>query len=123
MKMITRDSDLQYLKVLQERLEEAGIPAIIQGDNTARMIIPFFLLQPTLWIYFDEQFEDAVNLTMDSEYIVTTGVDVEAFYEKQPTELEQRSQLNAALIHLALFLLLIMAGMFIFTKVLNGLST
>lgn len=112
---------MQYLRELQERLENSGIPAVIQGENTARMIIPFLLLQPTLWVYLDAQFEDAVKLSMDPNHVVTTGIDIEEFYKEQPTEIEQRNELNEALIHLGLFSLLIIAGMFLIVKVLNAI--
>ena len=78
MKMLIRDGDKQYLISLKERLEENGIPAVIQGEDTARMTIPAFLLEPTLWVYLDEQFEDAVQLINNPDYQVTSAIDVEA---------------------------------------------
>ena len=123
MKMITRDGDTYYLLKLKERLEENGIPAVIHGENTARMIIPFFLFQPTLWIYIDDQFADALQLTLNPEHIVKTGIDIEAFDKEQPNEIEQRSELNKALIHLALFLGSLMIGIFLFVKVMKWLQT
>ncbi len=123
MKMITRDHNTQYLETLKDRLEGNGIPAVIQGQNTARMIVPISVFQPTLWIYIDEQFDDAVQLIEDPAHIVKSGIDMEAFYDEQPNELEQHNNLNAALIHLALFVGLIMVGMFIIIKVLNWLQT
>lgn len=117
MKMIAKDGDTQYLKMLKERLEEKGIPAVIQGENTARMIIPFFLFEPTLWVYMDDQFHDAEQLIMNPGHVVTTGIDVDAFYDNQPTEIEQRNELNHALIHLALFSGAIIFALFVFIKV------
>ena len=122
MKMIARDGSNLHLLELKERLEDNGIPAVIHGENTARMFIPFFLFQPTLWIYLDEQYEDASQLIVNSEHTVKTKINVEAFYKEQPNEVEQRNELNAALIHLALFVGLLMAGMFIFVKVLEWFS-
>jgi len=95
-----------------------GIPAVIQGENTARMIVSFFAFQPTLRIYIDEQFDDAVQLVSNAEHVVRTGIDIEAFYREQPGAGEQSNELNAALIHLALFLGLIMLGIFVFIKIL-----
>ena len=120
--MIARDGSNLHLLELKERLEDNGIPAVIHGENTARMFIPFFLFQPTLWIYRDEQYEDASQLIVNSEHTVKTKINVEAFYKEQPNEVEQRNELNAALIHLALFVGLLMAGMFIFVKVLEWFS-
>ena len=123
MKMITRDHNVQYLETLKVRLEGNGIPAVIQGQNTARMIVPISVFQPTLWIYIDEQFDDAVQLIENPAHIVTSGIDMEAFYNDQPNELEQHDNLNAALIHLALFVGLIMLAIFVFIKILNWLQT
>lgn len=123
MKMLTRDSDRQYLIDLKNRLEKNGIPAVIQGENTARMIIPLFLLQPTLWVCVDKQFEDAVQLMDNPDHIVQSKIDMDAFYESLPSENEQTNELNAALLHLLLFMGAIMLGMFILIKVLQRVAT
>ncbi len=121
MKMLTRDSDHQYLIELKNRLEENGIPSVIQGENTARMIIPFFLLQPTLWVCVDKQFEDAVQLMDNPNHVVNLKIDMEEFYKVQPTEAQKANELNAALLHLLLFMGAIMLGIFVFIKVLEML--
>ncbi len=117
--MLTRDSDRQYLLDMQERLEKNGIPAIIQGENTARVIIPFFLLQPTLWVCIDEQFRDAVQLMDNPDHVVTEKIDMEAFYELKPSVEQSTNDRNAALLHLLLFIGAIMLGMLAFIKVLE----
>ena len=121
--MLTRDGDKQYLLSLKERLEENGIPAVIQGEDTARMTIPAFLLEPTLWVYLDEQFEDAVQLINNPDYQVTSAIDVEEFYSREASPEHNESELNKALMDLALFTVFIMVVMFLFTKVLDALST
>lgn len=119
--MITRDRDRQYLLSLKEKLEEHGIPAVIQGEDTARMIIPVFLLEPTLWVYLDEQFDDAIKLIDNPSHQVTTGIDIEEFYSINASPEEKNKMLNQALIDLGLFLVFIMFLMFLFIKVLNAL--
>ena len=119
MKMLTKDSDRQYLMDLKNRLEEKGIPTVIQGENTARMIIPSFLLQSTLWVCVKEQFEDAIQLMDNPNLVVDSKIDMEAFYDSLPSESEQTNELNAALLHLLLFIGAIMIGMFILIKVLE----
>lgn len=47
MKMLTRNENTGYLTDLKDLLEENGIPSVIHGAETARMIIPAFLLEPT----------------------------------------------------------------------------
>lgn len=122
MKMLTRDEDKNYLISLKERLEDNGIPAVIQGDNVSRMIVPSFLLEPTLWIYIDEQFDDAVKLMDNPDHVVTSGIDMESFQKNVLSESAQKDALNKGLIQLALYTGAIMLGMYIFIKVLNRLS-
>jgi hypothetical protein len=123
MKLVTRDEDKMYLQKLKELLEENGIPAVVQGENTARILPPFLMSQAGLWVYLDQQFEDAVNLMMDADHKVTTGIDVDEFYKAQPAEKEQTTLLNKALIDLALFAIYICIGMFVIIKILELLST
>jgi hypothetical protein len=123
MKMVARDANAQYLRQLRERLEQNGIPAVVQGENTARMIFSFALFEPTLWIYVDEQFGDAVQLISDPEHVVRTGIDLDGFRQGATGEAPQRADLNRALIHLALFMGLIMSamlGLIVLLKWLNG---
>lgn len=121
MKMLTSDSNYQYLLTLKERLEEAGIPSVIQGRETARMIVPGFLLEPTLWVYINEQFDDAVQLLADPDYKVTTAIDVAEFYANQPADDEADKTLGVVLGNLALYFVLIMVLIYIATKVFNTL--
>ncbi len=118
MKMLTRDSDRQYLIELKQRLEENGIPAVIQGENAARMIVPI-LLQPTLWVCVDEQFEDAVCLMDNPDHQVSSKIDMEEFYAMQPSAEQQARDLNAALLHLLLIVGAVMVGMYALIKVLE----
>jgi hypothetical protein len=123
MKLLTRDKDKIYLHELKRLLEDNGIPAIVQGENTARILPSFLMSQAGLWVYLDQQFEDAVNLMMDTDHKVTTGIDVDEFYMAQPAEEEQTNLLNKALIDLALFAIYICIGMFVFIKILELIST
>ena len=113
MKLITRDANTAYLQDLKDLLEKNGIPAHIGGKNVARVIPPIALTQPTLWIYLDHQFFDAVNLVNNPSHTVLTGIDVEAFYENQPEENVARAKLNRALLHLGLVMVGILGLMFV----------
>lgn len=123
MKLLTKDQDNQYLQALKQLLESNGIPAVIQGENTARMLPPFLMTHAGLWVYLDHQFEDAVKLMMDPNHQVTTSIDINEFHKSQPTEGEQNSSLNKALIDLALFVIVICIGIFALIKLLTLLST
>jgi hypothetical protein len=123
MKLLTKDGSVEDLRVLKERLEENGIPAFIQGEETARMIVPVFLLRPTLWIYIDEQLDDAIQLIQNPEHRVRNRVDVEEFYRLQPSEREQRKALNKVLMQVALFMALLMVGIYLIIRYLQGVNT
>jgi len=116
--MLTRDGNHDYLVSLKNLLEENGIPSVIQGTETARMIIPTFLLEPTLWVYFDEQFEDASRLIIDNEHVVTTGISIEDFYNNQPNKKEQNSIFVNELGNLAAYVILVILIMVVITAIL-----
>lgn len=115
MKMLLRDSSVAYLDQLKARLEQNGIPAVIQGTETARMIVPAIMLEPTLWVFLDHQFEDAVKLVMDPDHLVTTGIDVEAFYANQPNKEQLNTAVNSALVNMAVYLVLFIVTVFVVT--------
>ena len=120
MKMLTRDADKQYLLSIKNRLEEDGIPTVIQGNHTYRLT-PFPLMEPTLWVYLDEQFDDATKLMADPNHVVITGIDTEVFYARMPP-LDVRQKLrNNTLIRLALFFVGIMVAMFLIVLILDNL--
>lgn len=123
MKMITRDEDKKRLESLKEMLENSGIPAIIQGENTARMILPKLLLEPTLWIYIDAQLEDALKLIDDPDHVVTTGIDIDLFYKSALSESEQKNALNEGLKHIAIYTGAVMLGMYVVIIVLERVAS
>ena len=119
--MITRDSDKSHLQDLKELLESKGIPAIIQGENTARMIIPYFAFQPTLWVYLDEQFDDAVQLISNPAYKVQSGIDIKEFYSSVEKLGSNQSKMNKVYIDLGLFFVGILVVIFVIIQILNKL--
>jgi hypothetical protein len=120
MKMIIEDGNLIYLESLRERFEENGIPAVIQGTETARMITPTTLVDPTLWVYLNEQFEDALQLIKNPSHMVATSIDVEQFYSSQPSEEEQSSRLNNLVASFFVYFLIGLFALFIALKTFGG---
>ncbi|MCP3669259.1 MAG: DUF2007 domain-containing protein [Gammaproteobacteria bacterium] len=112
---------MEFLLVLKERLEEKGIPATIQGKNTASMMIPRFAFEPTIWIYIDDQYDEARQLLDDPGYLVQNRLDVAEFYENLPTETEQRKVLNHAFLHLGWVVGLIVLALLFILKLLNSI--
>jgi hypothetical protein len=120
MKMLTRNGNKEYLNSLKEILEKNGIPAVIQGIETARMIIPTVIFEPSLWIYINGQLEDARNLIINPDHYVTTGIDIEEFYSSQLTEEEQSTQLNNVLASIAVYALLGILVFWVFLSLVGG---
>lgn len=112
-----------YLQELKELLEHNGIPAVVIGENTARMIPPLLLFQPGLWIYLDDQFDDALCLINDTNHQVSTGIDTHEFYNSQPAEEEQSSLLNKALMDLAVYAIVLCIGIFFLLMVIESLGS
>lgn len=120
MKMLTRDGDQSYLESLMELLESNGIPASIQGTETARMITPRVVAEPSLWIYLNEQFEDAVNLINAPNYKVTAGIDVEEFYSNQPSDKDLNTQLFNLIVRGSAYVLVGILAMFLFVHLMES---
>ena len=118
--MLTRDSNEGYLKSLMEILAENGIPANIQGTETARMLTRRVVFEPSLWVYLNEQFEDAVNLINDPNYKVTTGIDIEDFYAQQPSEEEQNTAAFNFIVNASAYALVAIFAVFLFIHFIEG---
>jgi len=122
MKLITKNTDTGYLHTLKGLLEANGIPATINGENTARMITPFLMTQPGLWIYLDEQLNEALNLVNNNEYTVINKVDVEEFYSLNKNITTGTSTMNAAYIKIGITISLWLLGAFILLNILTWLT-
>lgn len=120
MKLVTKHGNVHYLESLRQRLEENGIPAVIHGTETARMIVPTIVFEPSLWVFLNEQHEDAVNLVNDPHHTVTTGIDVDTFYAQQPSEAEQNAQLINLVGSITVVILIGVFAVFLFTNVFGG---
>jgi uncharacterized protein YciI len=123
MKLVTKSRDATYLHSLKGLLEANGIPADVQGENTARMITPFLMTEPSLWVYLDEQLSEAVKLIQNDEYVVENQVNVEEFYEINKNITSDTTFMNEAYIKLGLTVVGWMLGFFILFKILVWLTT
>lgn len=119
MKIVTKSTDVSYLHILKNLLETNGIPAIVNGENTARMITPFALTGPSLWVYLDNQLGEAIKLVNDPDYQVIDKVDVNEFYAVTKQTSGSRYNLNDAFIHLGITMTFIILGMLALIKLLQ----
>ena len=119
MKRVIKSIDASQLHVLKDLLETNGIPALINGENTARIITPFLMTEPSLWVYLDEQRDEALRLIEDPDYEVVNKVDMIEFYKVADTVTDKPESLNAALVYLAATMAVVLLGLFVLVKVLE----
>ena len=73
---------------------------MIKGDNIARMITPFLTTAPSLWVYLDDQLDEAEALILDPDYQVVNGVDMGEFHSATREVSANPQYLNEALLNL-----------------------
>ena len=115
MKFLTKSNDLTHLHGLRILLEANGIPAVVSGENTARMVSPFLMTEPSLWIYIDEQAAEAEKLILDPDYEVQGGIDVEEFYRLTEDVSKNPKQLYETLLNWAIGLVLLLVAIILLT--------
>ena len=123
MRRLLKSIDTSQLHVFKELLEANGIPALINGENTARAITPFLMTEPSLWVYLDEQLDEAVKLMDDPDYEVVNKVDMAEFYEVADNITSHPATLNAALIYMGVTMGLVLLGLVVLFKVLEWMTT
>ena len=121
MKRVIKSIDASQLHVLKDLLETNGIPALINGENTARIITPFLMTEPSLWVYLDEQRDEALRLIEDPDYEVVNKVDMIEFYKVADTVTDKPESLNTALVYLAATMAVVLLGLLALVKVLEWL--
>jgi hypothetical protein len=119
MKRVIKSIDASQLHVLKDLLEMNGIPALINGENTARMITPFLMTEPSLWVYLDEQRDEALRLIEDPDYEVVNKVDMIEFYKVADTITDKPESLNTALVYLGATMAVVLLGLFVLVQVLE----
>ena len=119
MKRVIKSIDASQLHVLKDLLETNGIPALINGENTARIITPFLMTEPSLWVYLDEQRDEALRLIEDPDYEVVNKVDMTEFYKVADTVTDKPESLNTALVYLAATMAVVLLGLFVLVKMLE----
>ena len=111
MKLLISSDDNEYLYNQQHLLESNGIPAYISSSDSNR-VIPFGISKASLWVYLDEQYDEAMQLIKDPDYEVQNKVDVERFREMADDLEQDKSGLNSALRDILLWSVLLLTGIF-----------
>ena len=111
------------LIAFRDLLESNGIPAVIQSDDTGRMLTPFLTRGQSLWVYIDSQADEAKVLLEDPDYVVANPVDVDAFYELTRDVRDDPGVMNRAMIHLGIMVGLILLVILLMIPLLRWLVT
>ncbi len=119
MKFLTKSTDIVHLHLLKDLLEANGIPAVIKGENTARMVSPFLMTEPSLWVYLDEQEAEAEKLILDPNYEVENRVDVDEFYRLTSEVSENPRQLYDTLLNWAVGFGLVMIALILLPRLFS----
>ena len=118
MKLLTSSSDSQYLSSMKHLLDENGIPAFVSNEDTNRMI-PIGIAKASLWVYIDEQYDEAMLLLKDPDYEVINKVDMETFHELENSMEDSKTSLVGALRDLLIRGVVLLMAMFLFVKIFD----
>lgn len=121
MKRVIKGTDTDNPYILKSLLESNGIPVFISGEGAGR-VLPFLLSKPDLWIYLDEQYDEALALIQDPDYEVMNKVDVEAFYELAHDPSPIGLSTTGVFVRLAVYLALIIAVLLLAIRLLQWLQ-
>ena len=122
MKLLVTNIETADLEVMKELLESNGIPAFINGQNTARMI-PLSFIKATLWVHLEGQADEALLLINNPEYEVINKVDIDEYYKFADNVKRNPENLSNAYGNLAVSIGAVLLGMFILIKILQWLNT
>ena len=87
MKLVCKCNNLIDAESIKQNLEDAGIPANITGQEAYHLQLGALMSNSLgVWVFIDEQFNDAKAVLNNPDHRVYSAVNVERFY----TELEQR---------------------------------
>ena len=111
MKLVCKCSELIEAERIKNLLHDKGIPANITGQEAYHLQLATLVSRPlAVWVYLDEQINDATACLNNSEHIVRSAVNIDNFY----TELQDKcdtqniSGFNKQLIYAGLSIMLIL---------------
>ena len=81
MKYVYKATTLEGANEIKTLLESSGIPASISNSNFASLSLFFIPHSLGIFIYNPCQYNDAIALINNQDYIVSNPVDIEAFYK------------------------------------------
>ena len=86
MKLVCKCSEIIEAERIKHLLEDKGIPANITGQASYHLHLAAMVSRPlAIWVYVDEQIDDAKALVNNPEHVVYNAINIEYFY----TQMEQ----------------------------------
>ena len=95
MKEVYRANSLEEANEIKTRLESAGIPVMLSNEHFSALRLPFFPANLGVFIYLDEQYNDARKVLSDPEYLPGSAIDIERFYQLLDSD-EFRHNVNSS---------------------------
>ncbi|MET0027841.1 MAG: DUF2007 domain-containing protein [Candidatus Thiodiazotropha sp.] len=117
MKLVTKNNDTNTLYALKGLLEENGIPAFVADEHAVRMVNPILFSGASLWVYVDEQWEDAMALLENPDHEVANPLAVDHFYAT--LQADDKPLLNRALLRLFGVVLVWILGLLLVVMLLH----
>lgn len=81
MKYVYKADTFEGASEIKSRLEDAGIPVSISNTRFAQLRVFFIPHSLGVFVYFDSQYEDAINLINNKDHIVSNPVSIDEFYQ------------------------------------------
>ncbi|MEJ2142655.1 MAG: DUF2007 domain-containing protein [Gammaproteobacteria bacterium] len=113
MKEVYRTQSLEEANEIKSRLESAGIPVMISNEHFSALRIPLFPNNLGVFIYLDEQYNDACRVLTDTDYSPDSAVDIEQFYQLLESDEFKHSVNSGYLIILAWTVSLMLIAMLV----------
>ena len=83
MKLVCKCSELIEAERIKNLLESKGIPANITGQEAFHLQLAALVLRPlAVWVYIDEQLNDATICLDKPEHVVRNALNIENFYQE-----------------------------------------
>jgi hypothetical protein len=92
MKIVCQCSELVEAERIKNLLEDKGIPANITGQEAYHLQLAALVSRPlAVWVYLDEQVDDAKTCLDNPEHLVHNALNIENFYKELQKNIDSQS--------------------------------
>ena len=111
MKLVCKCAELVEAERIKNVLQDKGIPANISGQEAYHLQLAALVSRPlAVWVYLDEQIDEAQACLANPEHVVRNAVNIEQFYLalQENIDAQSLSGFNKQLIYTGLGIMLIL---------------